>query len=203
MPRDVDTDQRLADIAAATIRVARSAGAHAVTIRSVARELGGSTTLVTNYVPSRAALILNALDRGDDRWSQERDELLAAAPPAERFAALIDWSLSSTTDDPVLRTLILEVIVNARFEPDMRTSLLRESRRFQDLLERVADESGYREPAQVAAIAYTMLRGSYIVSTEDPDRWDEDRLRAVIHAALAAHPRRTPVDGRTHEAPAE
>lgn len=193
MPRDVDTDQRLADIAAATIRVARTSGAHAVTIRSVARELGGSTTLVTNYVPSRAALILNALDQGDDRWSHERDELLASAAPADRFGVLIEWSLSSTSDDPVLRTLILEVIANARFEPDMRASLLRESRAFQDLLERVAAESGYDDPVGVGAIAYTLLRGAYFVSTEDPDRWDESRLRSTITAALQLYPRRDPV----------
>ena len=48
MPREVDADQRLADIAAATLHVARDTGAQSVTIRSVARQLGGSTTLVTS-----------------------------------------------------------------------------------------------------------------------------------------------------------
>lgn len=189
MPRDVNTDQRLADIAAATIAVARTAGAHAVTIRSVAKQLGGSTTLVTNYLPSRAALILNALDQGKDRWRQEFDEAVSAARDVDRLTAVIDWSLTSTTDDPVLRTLILEIVANASVEPTMRESLARESDGFRTLLESAAVESGFEHPEHVAEVVYLMVRGAYIASTEDPERWDEAHIRSVIQATLATQPR--------------
>ncbi|HJG47134.1 TetR family transcriptional regulator, partial [Corynebacterium variabile] len=62
MPREVDTSARLQRIADATLAVAREQGTRAVTLRAVAKELGGSTTLVTNYLKTRADLILNALD---------------------------------------------------------------------------------------------------------------------------------------------
>jgi AcrR family transcriptional regulator len=189
MPREVDADQRLADIAAATIRVARSAGSHAVTIRSVAKELGGSTTLVTNYLPSRAALILNALDRGRDRWQAALDESLGAAAPEDRFGAVIEWSLTTGPDEPVLRALILEIVANADREPDLRTALHRESSAFQQVLVEEARTAGYREPEHVAGLAYLLVRGSYVASAEDPARWDEAQLREVIHATLAAQPR--------------
>jgi len=189
MPREVDAGQRLADIAAATIRVARSAGSHAVTIRSVARELGGSTTLVTNYLPSRAALILNALDQGRDRWQAALDVSLTETAPSDRFAAVIEWSLSTGPDEPVLRALILEIVANADREPDLRTALHRETSAFQALLLDEARTAGYADPDHVAGLAYLLVRGSYVASAEDPARWDEAQLRRVIHATLAAQPR--------------
>jgi AcrR family transcriptional regulator len=189
MPREVNADQRLADIAAATIRVARSAGPHAVTIRSVAAELGGSTTLVTNYVPSRAALILNALDRGRDRWQAELDASLAAAGDADRFAAIIEWSLTTGPDEPVLRALILEIVANADREPEMRAALHRETIAFQDFLLEEARAAGFADPEHVTGLAYLLVRGAYFASAEDPARWDDAQLRAVIHAALTSQPR--------------
>lgn len=190
MPREVDTGQRLADIAAATIAVARASGAHAVTIRSVAKQLDGSTTLVTNYLPSRAALILNALDQGSDRWERERDTVLAEVSQDDRFFALVDWSLGSTADDPVLRTLILEIVSNATFEPAMADSLRRESAAFRATLEQTARESGFVDPALVADTAYLMVRGAYIAGVEAPEHWSEVHTREVIRAAIGAHPRR-------------
>lgn len=191
MPRDVNLDQRLADIAAATISVARTSGAHAVTLRSVAKQLGGSTTLVTNYLPSRAALILNALDQGRDRWRAELDDALAAVPASERLAAVVEWALTSTSDDPVLRALILEIVANASVEPDMAASLRRESDVFRTMLEEAATESGFPDPARVADVTYLMVRGAYIANTEDPAHWDETHVRDVIRATIqlqqAAH----------------
>ncbi|GAA5030653.1 TetR family transcriptional regulator C-terminal domain-containing protein [Microbacterium fluvii] len=190
MPREVDSAQRLADIAAATVRVARASGPHAVTIRAVARELGGSTTLVTNYLPSRAALILNALDRGSDRWQGELDRMLAAAGPAEGFAAVVEWAMHSGTDDPVLRALILEIIQNADREPDLRAALQSETERFEALLEEHAAAAGYADPAHVAGLAYLLVRGSYLATAEDPQRWSDAHLREVIRATLDTQPRR-------------
>lgn len=187
MPRDVNLDQRLSDIAAATIAVARTSGAHAVTLRSVATALGGSTTLVTNYLPSRAALILNALDRGRDRWRAELDEALAAVPARERLAAVVEWSLASTADDPVLRALILEIVANASVEPDMAATLRRESDLFRRLLEDAAAESGFPDPRRVAEVTYLLVRGAYIANTEDPEHWDESHVHEVIRATIELH----------------
>lgn len=189
MPRDVDQSQRLDDVAAATVRVARTSGAHSVTLRSVAKELGGSTTLVTNYLPTRAALVLNALDRGRDRWRSELDGALASVADHDRLRAVIEWSLSSTSDDPVLRTLILEIVANAAVETDLAEALRRESESFQKILRDAAFTSGFADPARTADVAYLLVRGAYIASTEDPDHWSEAHLRDVIQATVALQPR--------------
>lgn len=198
MPRDVDPAARLADIAAATIQVARTAGTHAVTIRSVARELGGSTTLVTNYVPSRAALILNALDHGRDRWREELDAALTDVRAADRLRAVVDWSLSSTSDDAVLRTLILEIVANADLEPDLAAALRKESAIFETLLRDAAAESGFADPAGTADLAYLLVRGAYIAGTEDPDRWSDAHTRTIIHRTIDAQPHTGDAEAGAH-----
>lgn len=180
MPREVNADQRLADIAEATIRVARANGAQAVTIRSVARELGGSTTLVTNYLPTRAALIANALDRARDRWNAERERAAVTTGRPEPLVALLTASLTSTSDDPVLRALILEIVANASVEPELGANLRRESTLFQDELALAAAESGYADARRVAELAYLLLRGATIAAAEDPVYWDDAHLREVI-----------------------
>jgi AcrR family transcriptional regulator len=190
MPREVDADQRLADIADATVRVARATGAQSVTIRSVAGELGGSTTLVTNYLPTRAALITNALDRAQDRWRVERDDAGATADAADRLSALLEATLRSTSDDPVLRTLILEIVANASVEPDLRAKLRHESTVFQDELAEAAADSGYSDSRRVAEVTYLLLRGATIATAEDPALWNDEHLREVILETAAAlhHP---------------
>lgn len=179
MPRPVDADQRLADIADATVRVARESGAQAVTVRSVARALGGSTTLVTNYLPTRSALIMNALDRARDRWRTERvtaGEIGAGSP----LEAMLDAVLTSNADDPALRSLILEIVANASLEPQLRERLRRESADFQVELADAARVSGHRDPQLVSDILYLALRGSIIASAEDPDVWGEERLQRIL-----------------------
>ena len=56
MPMDVNADERIRAIALATLDVASERGSAGVTLRAVAERLGGSTTLVTNYLKSRAEL---------------------------------------------------------------------------------------------------------------------------------------------------
>lgn len=186
MPREVNPHQRLADIADATVRVARAHGAQAVTIRSVARELGGSTTLVTNYLPTRAALIANALDR----WRRDRDGIDVMTGDADPLTALLEATLTSNADDPVLRTLILEIVANASVEPELGANLRRESMAFQDELAHAARASGIAQPRDMAEVIYLLLRGATIAAAEDPTHWNEAHLREVILETVSAlrHP---------------
>lgn len=189
MPRDIDREARLNDIAAATVRVARAAGAHAVTIRAVARELGGSTTLVTNYLPSRAALILNVLDRAQERWTREFFASTRSLSSLEQFEELICWSPSADEAEAVFRTMILEIVANADAEPVLRAALQRESRRYRDSLTEAAHRAGFDDPQLAADVGYLLLRGVYFGSAEDPGYWSAARMREVALAAVRALPR--------------
>ena len=71
MPIDVNTQERLRAIAIATLEVAEARGADGVTMRAVAERMGGSTTLVTNYIPNRAGLLMNAVGYAFEQWQDE------------------------------------------------------------------------------------------------------------------------------------
>lgn len=194
MPKDIDPEARLRDIADATVRVARASGAHAVTIRAVARELGGSTTLVTNYLPSRAALILNVLDRASARWRADYEHIAAELSPLQRFEALVAGEPDPDETEAVLRALILEIVANADVEATLRDALRRESEAFREALRRTAAEAGFADADLAADLGYLLLRGAYFANAEDPTRWATRRTREVALAALRALPRtpRTP-----------
>ncbi|QZY51699.1 TetR/AcrR family transcriptional regulator [Leucobacter tenebrionis] len=188
MPKDIDREARLQAIAEATIRVARASGANAVTIRAVARELGGSTTLVTNYLPSRTALILNVLDRASARWRSEYENVVDDLSPAERFEALVSWEPEPDDAEPVLRALILEIVANAETEPALRDVLRRESAGYRAALRETAREAGYADPDLASELGYLLLRGSYFANAEDPAYWNAARTREVALSALRALP---------------
>lgn len=63
MPKIVDHDQRRKELADAVLRVVARAGVNAVTVRSVAKEAGWSTGVLTHYYGGRAELLLGALRR--------------------------------------------------------------------------------------------------------------------------------------------
>ena len=95
MPRHVDLDERRAAIAAATLRVAAHDGISGVTIRSVSRQLGASTTFITNYLPTRSALLINALQQIEQEWLGELEGELVGSDPAaglrRAMRSAVEW----------------------------------------------------------------------------------------------------------------
>jgi AcrR family transcriptional regulator len=75
MPRVVDRAERLEQIAGAVRRVLERDGVDQTTMRSVAKELGSTTGLLTHWVPDRAGLLLLALRTTAD---EQRARAIAA-----------------------------------------------------------------------------------------------------------------------------
>ncbi|SFB64458.1 transcriptional regulator, TetR family [Amycolatopsis marina] len=86
MPKTVDHAERRRQIVEGLVRVAGSAGLHAVTMRSVAAEAGVSLRLVQYYFQSKAQLMHHALthleQQSNDRWAARLAEV--ADPPSAR-----------------------------------------------------------------------------------------------------------------------
>lgn len=186
MPREVDTSARLQRIADATLAVAREQGTRAVTLRAVAKELGGSTTLVTNYLKTRADLILNALDHADARWNEELEDALSRCAREDRLLVTAEWALFTRSNDTVPRALIIEILANATVEPEMAANLAREAGKVREQLITAASESGFRHPEQVAETVYLISRGASFANIEDAARWPETRALDVIRRILDA-----------------
>ncbi|WP_329331249.1 TetR/AcrR family transcriptional regulator [Streptomyces sp. NBC_00663] len=183
MPIEVDEARRLDEIAAATIQVARDKGVRSVTIRAVAARLGGSTAMVTNYVSSRSALMVNALRRTEEEWGQEMDNALEGLVGEARLEAAITWMCTTQDDDEVMRRLLMEIAsegpeAGAAIE-EIRTAT---SRRYREELRTLAAEAGLPDPALSADILHLVMRGYWLTTLEDPESWPDER---GAHAALA------------------
>ncbi|MFH8486836.1 TetR/AcrR family transcriptional regulator [Streptomyces longisporoflavus] len=187
MPIEVDTAQRLDEIAAATIRVARERGVRAVTIRAVAEQLGGSTAMVTNYVPSRSDLMVNALRHAEEEWGREVEDVLEGTRGAERLAAFARWMCTTRDDDEVLRRLLMETVGAASGpgaavgrEVDLVRTLARTQR---DELAEVTVAAGTPAPELAADVLHLLFRGYWLSTLEDPEGWSDERgARAVLAA---------------------
>jgi AcrR family transcriptional regulator len=185
MPIDVDVKQRLAEIAQATLAVVAERGADGVTLRAVAQQLNGSTTVVTNYLPTRGALLLNAIEHGIAEWAVDLQGELDGAGPADRFGVLARWAATTRGDDVILRQLFFEVLGKSGSNPTLRTALSEDSTKQHEELSEAAVQAGAPDPQFAADVVYLALRGFYLTCLENPDVWTSERVGPVIEKLLA------------------
>ncbi|GAA5077616.1 TetR/AcrR family transcriptional regulator [Streptomyces similanensis] len=186
MPIEVDEARRLDAIAAATIEVARERGVRSVTIRAVAARLGGSTAMVTNYVSSRSALMLNALRRAEEEWAREMAGALEGTSGPERLKAALRWMCTTEDDDEVLRRLMMEIAsAGAGAGPEVERRRQATSRRNREEMASLVAEAGLPDPSLGADILHLVLRGFWLSTLEDAECWTAERGERVTSAVLA------------------
>lgn len=196
MPIDVDEVQRRKAIAKATLAVAARDGARAVTIRAVAKELGGSTAMVTNYVPTRIALITNAVDAAESRWRTDLDTHVGELQGEERLRATVAWNLTTDPDDLLLRQLWVEMLSSVGIDTDSAGQPeTREPHASRRELRDAAADAGVPDPELAADILFLLVRGYFISTVEDPELWTTDRAAEVAGAVVDMLARRDPRTG--------
>jgi AcrR family transcriptional regulator len=197
VPIDVKPEERLAQIAEATLRVVEKRGADGVTIRAVADEMGGSTTVVTNYIPTRTRLISNAVHHAIAEWNDELERSLADGAPEDEFRTLARWSSSTTGDDPIIRQLFIELLAKAGPGEELE-ALRRDGEEHREHFRVAAAAAGVADPDFAADLMHLVLRGFYLAAVEDPKHWSTERVEPVIDhlvdvlEALPAKPARAP-----------
>ncbi|KQX61225.1 TetR/AcrR family transcriptional regulator [Streptomyces sp. Root1310] len=186
MPIEVDEARRLDEIAAATLHVARERGVRSVTIRAVAARLGGSTAMVTNYVASRSALMINAMRWAEREWGAQMDGALVGMTGEARLEAALKWMCTTEPDDEILRRLLMEI---ASEGPDAGPAVedvrRATSRRNRDELSALAAEAGLPDAALAGDILHLLTRGYWLSTLEDPEGWPEERAARALLAVAA------------------
>jgi AcrR family transcriptional regulator len=180
VPIDVNTQERLRAIAEATLEVAEARGADGVTMRAVAEKMGGSTTLVTNYIPNRAGLLTNAVAYAFEQWQEELNGVYAASTPDQRLAAVATWSCSTTGNDTLIRRLLIEMLARSTKDSALQESVRKEAHEHREELQAAAAESDVPDPVFAADVLHLVLRGYYLSNLEEPDAWTTERVVPVV-----------------------
>jgi AcrR family transcriptional regulator len=188
MPLDVDAEARLDAIAEATIEQATHAGPRAITIRTVAARLGGSTTKVTHYVRSRGELMANAVRRVQQHWRPELAEVLAGRTGRDRLATFVDWWTTGTAQYDVFRLMWVEMLAMRDSDEVVSRALQQEAHAERDEVVAVLTESRIADPQLRADMLYLLLRGINISSVEDPETWPAERGRQAALALVELMP---------------
>ncbi|MBD2893329.1 hypothetical protein amrb99_22500 [Actinomadura sp. RB99] len=180
MPVEIDIDQRLATIADATLDIVAADGLDGVSIRAVAKRIGGSTTLVTNYLPTREALLRNAIEHAMRDWDAELDQALEGTPAPGRLAVLARWACSTTGNDEVLRRLFLEILGRSGRGSEALQLIRDDARQNLDGLVDAARDAGAADAAFAADVLHLVFRGFYVSSLEAPERWNSERMAPLV-----------------------
>lgn len=181
MPQVVDEQLRREEIARATLAITEAHGVNAVTIRAVADALGRSTAFVTNYVPTRAQLMVNALDYARGTWVAGRSNATDGISGRARLVRLARWMCTTNEHDTALRSLWIEVVANSG--PDMKVVTDLTDRTFDDFRSS-AEGANLEHAAQVADILYLFARGFHVKNVEDPVTWNDERVNHALTVLL-------------------
>lgn len=186
MPIHVDSDERRAAIARATLEVAAQGGLSAVTIRSVAARLGASTTFITNYVPTRTALLVNALRQVEEEWLAELEEALAGEDPVLALRAAVRSVVQWDAEEMLRSQFWIAVLAVPDRDSAVEDHLIESTAAARAVFAKLVDQCGHPNPATAADILMLFAQGSFVSIVETPGQWSQRRLREAADAAVDA-----------------
>ncbi|MBL1076527.1 TetR/AcrR family transcriptional regulator [Nocardia sp. 2] len=190
MPVEVDSADRRRRIGEAGVRIVREHGVAGLTVRAVAAALGGSTSLITNYVRNRTQLLDLTLETLVHQWDTQVDELTGDA--GQRLRRLAEWALDWNRDTgPTVAKILVQILGENAIDAQRLATLHHELDRLRGRLIAALRAAQVPDADTAADVLYLASRGAMITSVENPGDWPAERLaRAADHLArtLAAGP---------------
>lgn len=161
-------------------------GLKALSFRAVAKELGGSTTMVTHFYSTQAELIAGLADSFVINWDAEVTELEQnVEDPYERLLLLLEW-LAPTDPEGVLEertriALLAEGLVGDSRSANFDVWEKRARKLLRSHLEQIV-------PKQEVALRVDVLRaltnGIQLSIVEHPEHWNKRRVVRVLRQSL-------------------
>lgn len=186
MPIQVDLEARAALIADATVKVAATRGLSGVTIRSVAAELGASTTFITNYLPTRAALLLNALREIEGDWLAELEEELAGMDAESSLRRAMQRAVEWNDEERLRAQFWIAVLAVPDRGKEIDRHLHDSTAAVKSVMSKLIDRCGHPHPEAAAEFLVLVAQGAFVSIVETPDLWSEDKLFDAVDRAVDA-----------------
>ncbi|MGV9411519.1 TetR/AcrR family transcriptional regulator [Nocardia sp. NPDC003693] len=175
MPIEVNSSDRKQQIGLAGVRIVREHGVAGLTVRAVADALGGSTSLVTNYVRNRTQLLDLTLETLVAQWDNQIAELTGS--PADKLRAVTVWALDWTGESsPLVAKILVQLLGEKTIDADRLAALHRELDRLHGRITQAMTAAGIPDPEPVADLLFLASRGAMLAQVENPAGWPADRL---------------------------
>jgi AcrR family transcriptional regulator len=187
MPRHVDHDHRRQEIIDATLEVLAEHGPSGLSFRTIARHMGGSSTLVTHYFRTRQEL-LDTFVESITGWPDEIAELEAGADdPRERLRLFLRWLVPE--DDRGLKEESARINLIGERDTRLRTDHIFAAWDTK-VRELIAHHLRGLVPAKRVPAIVDVLRsatnGVTLSVVEHPSEWPIERQHAVVDEILEA-----------------
>ncbi len=186
MPIRIDVERRRQEIAEATFAVAAREGIQAVTLRSVAAELGASTTAITNYLPTRAELLVNAVDQMGREWLEELEEIRAGTRGPDALRRLMTAAVTWDADEYLRCAFWVTLLAEKGRDERIDAQLTETSNQVRAVIEEVVAECGHPRPGTAADMLFLVAQGVFVSIVEAPTEWTPDRVVAAAGLAVDA-----------------
>lgn len=189
MPIEIDVEERLRDIGAVTLAIADEGGVEAISYRAIARALGGSTKLVTKYLPTRVELLVNAVRIAMEGWQADSARVQEGAAPGDQLRALARWSCTTGPGDLAIRRLMVEVVSTSTVAPEVEEAMSGISKTHREALLEAAVADGYEHPREIADAVFLATYGYFVSTLRELGEWPDPRAAAALDAILDHAPR--------------
>lgn len=186
MPRQVDHDDRRDQIVSITIELIADGGPTAVTMREVARRLGGSVTLVTHYYPTRQAIFEGVAARLIELGRSEVAAMEAGTnDPVGRLRRYLEWALPTRPEDIHRELSRIRLLAERHAAPSLeKTARGYDESMREDLREHLADLVPDEQRETVVELLRVFVTGVIILAVEHQDTWPAERQMEAAEAML-------------------
>jgi len=199
MPRYVNPEERKAAIISAMVDALAEGGFPTFTLRSLAKRMGGSSTLITHYFPNRDALIGALLESVLVDADNKREELLQIDDPHERLHAVLEFFLPADAESLALERVRVALVAHRDAEPALRDFFDKLEPGMRGLMRAALEE--IVEPKELDGMVDVLrawTSGIALSAVEHPEIWTAERQTAALDRfvssmslPLSATPRKT------------
>lgn len=188
MPRQVDHDDRRDQIVTITIELIYEGGPNAVTMREVARRLGGSVTLVTHYYPTRQAIFEGVAARLIELGRSEAAAMeVGAHDPGARLRRYLQWAMPTRPESMRREIARIRLLAERHAAPSLeKTARGYDESMREDLREHLVDLVPAERRESVVELLRVFVTGVVLLAAEHQDDWPPKRQMEAAEAMLTS-----------------
>ncbi|MFF5085008.1 TetR/AcrR family transcriptional regulator [Actinoplanes sp. NPDC000266] len=185
MPSPIDAQQRRLEITNASIRILARGGASALTLKSLAEELGGSITLVTHFVANRQQLFVAITDELIASYEAELASIDDGLGGYDRLRALLLW-MAPTTPQDIESEAGRIALISQRAGHDAISHFFDAMEEIMRTMLRIRLVGLVGDDELGSAVAYlrAVVNGLTLSAVEHPGMWPESAVEQAVDRAL-------------------